>query len=192
MSRDIDNPFSPFTGRRYPEGADEGRHQDGEKVALPRAAAPLLDFARLLRRHAFAVAPEQVTGFMQAVTLLGPRSVADLREAALATLAPSPDRRGEFEAHFRSHFYGDARPSIEGEEDEETRIKDDHGAREEENGPRCRSRIACERGLEGTGPGTRECTEDAADIRVNTGQPCWARLRCASRDAALFASLCFV
>ncbi|RWD59905.1 MAG: VWA containing CoxE family protein, partial [Mesorhizobium sp.] len=56
----------------------------------------------------------------------------DIREAALATLAPSPDRRGEFEAHFRSYFYGDAKPLIEGEEDDETRVKDDRGAREEE------------------------------------------------------------
>ncbi len=70
---------------------------------------------------------------MQAVTLLGPRSMADIREAALATLAPSPDRRNEFEAHFRSHFYGDGQPYVEGEEDEETRIKDDGGTREQES-----------------------------------------------------------
>ncbi|TPI45095.1 VWA domain-containing protein [Mesorhizobium sp. B3-1-7] len=100
--------------------------------SLPRAAAPFLGFARLLRRHAFAIAPEQVIGFMQAVTLLGPRSMNDIREAALATLAPSPDRRGEFEAHFRGYFYGDAKPTIEGEEDDETRVKDDRGTREEE------------------------------------------------------------
>ncbi|MDX8523517.1 VWA domain-containing protein [Mesorhizobium sp. MSK_1335] len=100
--------------------------------SLQPAAAPFLGFARLLRRHAFAIAPEQVTSFMQAVTLLGPRSMADIREAALATLAPSPDRRGEFDAHFRSYFYGDAEPSIEGEEDDETRIKDDRGTRKEE------------------------------------------------------------
>ncbi|RVC73897.1 VWA domain-containing protein [Mesorhizobium sp. M4A.F.Ca.ET.022.05.2.1] len=100
--------------------------------SLPRAAAPFLGFARLLRRHAFAVAPEQATSFMQAVTLLGPRSMNDIREAALATLAPSPDRRIEFDAHLRSHFYGDVKPSIEGEEDE-TRIKDDRGTREEQS-----------------------------------------------------------
>ncbi|TIM03797.1 MAG: VWA containing CoxE family protein, partial [Mesorhizobium sp.] len=41
-------------------------------AALPRAAAPLLGFGRLLRRYGFPVAPEQVSGFMQAVTLLGP------------------------------------------------------------------------------------------------------------------------
>ncbi|TPI44150.1 VWA domain-containing protein [Mesorhizobium sp. B3-1-6] len=100
--------------------------------SLPRAAAPFLGFARLLRRHAFAVAPEQVTSFMQAVTLLGPRSMNDIREAALATLAPSPDRHDEFEAHFRGYFYGDAKPTVEGEEDDETRVKDDRGTREEE------------------------------------------------------------
>jgi len=144
VSRDIDNTFSPLTGRRCPERADEGRREPrtsacqpassprkrGEE-SLPRAAAPFLGFARLLRRHAFPIASEQVTRFMQAITLLGPGSMNDIREAALATLAPSPDRRDEFEAHFRSHFYGDARPSIDGDEDEETRIKDDHGAREE-------------------------------------------------------------
>ncbi|TIR14272.1 MAG: VWA domain-containing protein [Mesorhizobium sp.] len=99
---------------------------------LRPAAAPFLGFARLLRRHAFPIAPEQTTSFMRAVTLLGPRSMNDIREAALATLAPSPDRRGEFEAHFRSYFYGDAKPLIEGEEDDETRVKDDRGARQEE------------------------------------------------------------
>ncbi|OHV66303.1 VWA containing CoxE family protein [Mesorhizobium sp. LCM 4577] len=99
---------------------------------LRPAAAAFLGFARLLRDHAFAIAPEQIASFMQAVTLLGPRSMTDIREAALATLAPSPDRRGEFEAHFRSYFYGDAKPPIEGEEDE-TRVKDDRGTREEEN-----------------------------------------------------------
>ena len=147
----VDDPFSPFTGRRCPAGADEGQRQTGQKSAppltclpassprkrgeesLPPAAAPFLGFARLLRRHAFAIAPEQVTSFMQAVTLLGPRSMNDIREAALATLAPTPDRRGEFEAHFRCYFYGDAKPSIDGEEDDETRVKDDRGTHEQEN-----------------------------------------------------------
>ncbi|RWQ41723.1 MAG: VWA domain-containing protein [Mesorhizobium sp.] len=100
--------------------------------ALPRAAAPLLGFGRLLRRYGFPVAPEQVSGFMEAVTLLGPRSMADIREAALATLAPPPDRRDEFEAHFQSHFYGSTAAVVEGEADEETRIKDDGGTRDEE------------------------------------------------------------
>ncbi|MER8886295.1 VWA domain-containing protein [Mesorhizobium sp. M0678] len=100
--------------------------------SLPRAATPMLGFGRLLRRYGFAVAPEQVLDFMQAVTLLGPRSMADIREAALATLAPPPDRRDEFEAHFQSHFYGSTAAVVEGEADEETRIKDDGGTSEEE------------------------------------------------------------
>lgn len=101
-------------------------------AGLPQGAAPFLGFGRLLRRYGFPVAPEQVSGFMQAVTLLGPRSMADIREAALATLAPPPDRRDEFEAHFRSHFYGDAAALVEGDADEETRIKDDGATDEEE------------------------------------------------------------
>ncbi|RUX74363.1 VWA domain-containing protein [Mesorhizobium sp. M7A.F.Ca.US.006.04.2.1] len=102
------------------------------ETSLPRAASPFLGFARLLRRYGFAIAPEQVSCFMQAVTLLGPRSMADIREAALATLAPPPDRRDEFEAHFQSHFYGNTSAIVEGDADEETRIKDDGGASQEE------------------------------------------------------------
>ncbi|ESY70045.1 VWA domain-containing protein [Mesorhizobium sp. M0051] len=100
--------------------------------SLPRAAAPLLGFARLLRRYGFAIAPDQVSSLMQAVTLLGPRSMADIREAALATLAPPPDRRDEFEAHFQSHFYGNTSAMVEGDADEETCIKDDGGADEQQ------------------------------------------------------------
>ena len=99
---------------------------------LPRAAAPLLGFARLLRRFGFAVAPEQGAAFMQAVTLLGPRSMADIREAALATLAPPPDRRGEFDALFRSWFYGEEAVATDGESDEETQVRDDGGEREQQ------------------------------------------------------------
>lgn len=109
-----------------------GRHRMMRETSLPRAASPFLGFARLLRRYGFAIAPEQVSGFMQAVTLLGPRSMADIREAALATLAPPPDRRDEFEAHFQSHFYGNRSAVVEGDADEETRIKDDGGASQEE------------------------------------------------------------
>ena len=102
-------------------------------MTLPTAAAPFLGFARHLRRFGFAVAPEQVVAFMRAVDLLGPRSMEDIRQAALATLAPHPDRRGEFEALFRSFFYGEANALVGGDEDEdETQIKDDGGVREEQ------------------------------------------------------------
>lgn len=99
---------------------------------LPQAARPLMGFARLLRRYGFAVAPEQVTAFMQAVHLLGPKSMAHIREAALATLAPPPDRYDEFGAHFRSWFYGEEAVVSEGEGEEETEIRDDGGSVEEQ------------------------------------------------------------
>ena len=99
---------------------------------LPRAATPLLGFGRLLRRFGFAVAPEQVSAFMRSVTLLGPRSMGDIREAALATLAPPPDRQGEFEALFRAWFYGEEAVSAAGESEEETQVKDDGGEREQQ------------------------------------------------------------
>jgi len=99
--------------------------------SLPPAAAPFLAFARLLRGFGFAAAPEQVTRFMQAVTLLGPRSMEDIFQAAVATLAPSPERRAEFDALFRIHFHGDGSVSAEGDGEEETAVKDDFGAREQ-------------------------------------------------------------
>src|SRR5690349_8584309 len=99
---------------------------------LPRAASPFLGFGRLLRRFGFAVAPEQVAAFMQAVTLLGPRSMVDIHETALATLAPQPDRRGEFEALFRAWFHGEEAVTIDGESEEETQVRDDGGAREQQ------------------------------------------------------------
>lgn len=99
---------------------------------LPRAAAPFPGFARLLRRFGFAVAPEQAVSFMRAVALLGPRSMNDIREAALATLAPPPDRRAEFDAHFRAYFHGEAAATVAGEPEEETAVKDDGDAIEEQ------------------------------------------------------------
>src|SRR5688572_33446299 len=98
-------------------------------MILPPAAATFLSFTRILRAAGFTIAPEQGTSFMAAVTLLGPRSMDDIREAALATLAPPPDRRAEFEALFRAYFWGDAAAIVQGDADEETRIKDAAGAR---------------------------------------------------------------
>ena len=63
---------------------------------------------------------------MQGVTLLGPRSMEDIRQAALATLAPPPDRIAEFDALFRSFFYGEATVAVD-EGDEDTEVKDDSG-----------------------------------------------------------------
>ncbi|PZQ97224.1 MAG: VWA containing CoxE family protein [Cereibacter sphaeroides] len=78
-----------------------------------------------MRATGFRVAPEQGIGFMHAVALLGPRSMEDIRQAALATLSPQPDRRVEFEALFQSYFWGDAGLIGAASEDEETPVKDD-------------------------------------------------------------------
>lgn len=98
---------------------------------LPLAARPFPGFGRLLRRFGFSVAPPQLVAFMQAVTLLGPRSMNDIREAALATLAPPRDRRNEFDALFRKWFYGEETVVAEGDGEEETQIRDDGGMREQ-------------------------------------------------------------
>ena len=72
--------------------------------ALPQAAEFLVGFSRLLRHSGYTVALEQTTAFLEAVNLLGPRSMEDIRQAALATLAPSPDRHHEFETLFAAIF----------------------------------------------------------------------------------------
>ena len=75
-------------------------------ATLPRAAQPFVAFASLLRANGFAVAPEQTTAFLSAITLLGPRSLHDVRSAAHALFAPPPERHDEFNALFDAHFLG--------------------------------------------------------------------------------------
>ncbi|MEP9375293.1 VWA domain-containing protein [Aquabacter sp. CN5-332] len=99
---------------------------------LPAAARPLVAFPTLLRGNGFAVAPEQTTAFLMAVELLGPRSIAHVRKAAVATLAPHPEQRDRFDALFDMHFLGAfAEP---GEDDwapdEEMSVQEDSGSRE--------------------------------------------------------------
>jgi uncharacterized protein with von Willebrand factor type A (vWA) domain len=96
-------------------------------MSLPVAVENLIGFARMLRSDGFPVAPEQVIAFLEAVPLLGPRSMDDIREAALATLAPDPDRRGAFDRLFRGWFWGEASALAPGKSDDETRVKDDRG-----------------------------------------------------------------
>ena len=96
---------------------------------LPRAAWPFVAFPALLRAHGFAIAPEQTTAFLAGITLLGPRSLDDIRRAARATLAPPPERLAEFDALFSTFFAGQtvAAPT-EGEPDEsrdEVQVRDE-------------------------------------------------------------------
>jgi len=100
---------------------------------LPRAAQPFVSFPTLLRANGFAAAPEQTTAFLQAVGLLGPRSIEDVRRSAYATLAPPPERRTDFDLLFDYHFLGAAAPKVEGtaEQDDEVRVRDEGRGDEE-------------------------------------------------------------
>jgi uncharacterized protein with von Willebrand factor type A (vWA) domain len=69
---------------------------------------------------------------MQSVSLLGPRSMEDIRQAAYAALGPEPDHFDAFEALFRAHFYGDMASIVEASDEEETAVKDDHGSEQRE------------------------------------------------------------
>jgi uncharacterized protein len=98
--------------------------------ALPDAARPFVAFATLLRANGFAVAPEQTTTFLSAITLLGPRSLGDIRRAAHATLAPPAERCEEFDALFDAHFLGAvelARELAEPDKDDLRVQEDQHG-----------------------------------------------------------------
>lgn len=93
---------------------------------LPRAARVLVAFVALLRANGFAVAPEQTTTFLAAIELLGLDSVEDIRQAALATLAPPPERRVTFDRLFDLHFRGsEAMTRDDGEDDEAVRLQEE-------------------------------------------------------------------
>lgn len=100
-------------------------------TALPKAARPFAGFSRHIRHFGFPVAGEQTIAFMLGVTLLGPRSMEDIRQAAIATLAPPHDRIAEFDALFRGFFYGEATVAVDAESDEDTEVKDDSGVEQQ-------------------------------------------------------------
>lgn len=154
MSGDGGDSFSPFTGRKWPEGPDEGQEPTLQDAALPLlpassprkrgeetlppAARPFAGFARYIRRFGFPVSGEQAVAFMQSITLLGPRTMDDIRQAALATLGPAHDRKVEFDALFRSYFYGESIVTVDAEGDEDTEIKDDGGVERQGEEPELR------------------------------------------------------
>ena len=89
---------------------------------MPAAARHLAGFPSFLRRFDFRTSPEQTMAFLEAVELLGPRSIDDVRRAALATLSPARERAGEFDALFRAWFHGEFAP-VPGEREDETEIR---------------------------------------------------------------------
>ena len=74
----------------------------------PRALAPFLAFPQALRQDGFAAAPDQLVTFLQAVALLGPTGLPDIRRAAHAVFGPGPDRKPDFDAIFDAVFLGRA------------------------------------------------------------------------------------
>jgi uncharacterized protein len=102
-------------------------------LQLPRAARVFVSFVALLRANGFAVAPEQTIAFLSAIELLGPRSLEDIKQAGLATLAPPPERRTTYDRLFDLHFRGsEAIEHIEeGKEEEIVRLRDEGRGEEE-------------------------------------------------------------
>jgi uncharacterized protein len=100
------------------------------KARLPGPTAFFVAFPALLRAHGFAVAPDQTVTFLQALALLGAHSLAQIRLAALATLAPQPPQRALFDALFDLHFLGGVLEPGEVEDwqpDEDIKIAEDAG-----------------------------------------------------------------
>ena len=91
-------------------------------AAMPAAARHLAGFASFLRRFDFSTSPEQTMAFLEAVELLGPRGIDDVRRAAFATLSPVRERSGEFEALFRAWFHGELAP-VPGESEDESEVR---------------------------------------------------------------------
>ena len=102
---------------------------------LPRAARPFLEFPTILRAHGFVVSPDQTVGFLQAIDLLGPRTVEDIRRAAIALFAIPKDREAEFDALFRAFFLGQAVPGAVEGEDEDVAAHEATGEAEEIDAP---------------------------------------------------------
>jgi uncharacterized protein len=103
-----------------------------EVLQMPRVARAFVAFVALLRGNGFAIAPEQTTAFLEAITLLGPRRLEDIRQAGLATLAPPPERRATYDMLFRVHFLGGEEiPGAEGEDEELVRLQEEGRGDEE-------------------------------------------------------------
>lgn len=97
---------------------------------LPRAAAPFVGFPAVLRVHGFAVATDQTIGFLEAIDLLGPRSIEDIRRAGVAMLAIPKDREDEYDALFRAYFLGMTVPGVTEAEDEQVAAHEPTGVDE--------------------------------------------------------------
>ena len=99
--------------------SSKGRWRDRRSPARCRVPSP--DSQGISGASASRSPASRPSPSCKASTLLGPRSMEDIRQAALATLAPPPDRIAEFDALFRGFFYGEATVTVDAESDEDTR-----------------------------------------------------------------------
>lgn len=98
---------------------------------LPRPLDPFIHLPQVLREHRFAVSPDQTMGFIEAVGLLGPRTITDIQRAARALFSIPPEREAEFEALFRLVFLGHALSApADGDEDDEVEAHEAAGESE--------------------------------------------------------------
>ena len=143
-----------------------------DSESMPAPARHLAGFPPFLRGFGFTTSPEQTVAFLEAVDLLGPRGIDDVRRAAVATLGPAHERAGEFDALLRAWFHGELAP-IPGESDEtEVRVHDEGGAAFEPSG--------------GTDPGESGQSATAAELlgdRRFPAGPGSERLRRFAREA---------
>lgn len=102
---------------------------------LPRVVKPFVEFPTVLRAHGFVVSPDQTISFLEGIELLGPRSVEDIRRAAIALMAIPKDREPEFDALFRAFFLGQAVPGVVEGDDDEVAAHEGTGAEEDAEAP---------------------------------------------------------
>ena len=90
-------------------------------MTFPKAIQPFVEFPSVLRNHGFAVSPDQTIGFIEAVGLLGPRTIDDIYRSGLAMLSIPQERAAEYDALFRAFFVGQtvSAAAVSSDEDEE-------------------------------------------------------------------------
>ena len=105
-------------------------------AVMPAPARYLAGFPPYLRGFGFTTSPEQTVAFLEAVELLGPQGIDDVRRVAVATLGPPHERAGEFDALFRAWFHGEFAPVPRESEDEtEVRVHEESGVEYEPSDP---------------------------------------------------------
>ena len=98
---------------------------------LPGAVQPFVAFPTLLRANGFAVSPDQTIGFIEAIGLLGPTGIDDIRRAGVALLSIPQDRRDAYDALFDSFFLGLPLPDAVPGDDDEVAAHEATGATED-------------------------------------------------------------